>query len=96
MTDEERVVKRLTAAQCKALLWCEPTGEPREWPKGAETSFYCLANVVVGDPEKELACHYKLVKRGEGTTKRGYWPCSTWRLTPLGTRVRTLLQDQQP
>lgn len=91
----EAVAASLTKAQRRALLWCHESGEPRQWEKGAETSFYCLADIRWGDPTKQVAHVAVLVTRADGEKPKGrLWRANTWCLTPLGLQVRALLQDQ--
>ena len=91
----EQIAGKLTKAQRAALLWCNEDGTPRAHTKGAETSFYCMAKAIKGDPEKEVATIYSLVKRGQSQTeKRGIWPTPTWALTPLGLQVRAILRGE--
>ena len=96
MTREaEAVALGLTKAQRQAVLWCPEDGSAREWEKGSEVSFFCLAKIINGDPAKEVATIYALTERGQSATRcRGLWPNPTWRLTPLGIEVRRILQER--
>jgi len=96
MTEVERIAKGLTKAQRCAMMWCEADGSPRVHLKGAQTSFYCLAKVIKGDPKKEIATMYALVEQGVSKTeRRGLWPATTWSLTPLGIAVREYLETSK-
>lgn len=94
MNTVEQITAGLSPAQKRAVLWCNDDGTPRVHLKGPETSFYCLRKVIRGDPTKEVALIYSLAERGQSTTeKRGIWPASTWKLTPLGQSVRAILKE---
>ena len=93
MPNPAEIAAKLTRAQRAAVLWCNADGSPREWEKGGEVSFFCLAKVIIGDPEREAATIYSLTVRGDSKTqKRGLWPNPTWALTPLGLAVRAHLE----
>lgn len=90
MTDPKVIAEGLSEAQRRAVLWCDPAGS-RVHDKAAprEVSFFAIEKVIRGDPQREVALIYSLVKRGQSKTeKRGLWPAPTWRLTPLGLAVR--------
>lgn len=95
-TEIAGIVAKLTKAQREALLWCDPS-RPKEYHSGGaprEVSFYAIASVLLGDPKKEIARTYSLVRRGVGQKAPGQiWPSNTWTLTPLGISVRAALQE---
>ena len=88
------IVASLTKAQRSAVLWCPDDGSFRAHDKSAprEVSFWALANVVRGDPTREVARIYKLTKYADGGKRAGQiWPDRTWALTPLGLAVHAHL-----
>lgn len=97
MTDAATIAQSLTNAQCRAVLWCDPAGAPKDHEQGAprEVSFFCLSRVIIGDPAKVIARTYSLCVQGENPARKdGIWPMRTWRLTPLGRAVRMELEKE--
>ncbi|QOV92588.1 hypothetical protein [Novosphingobium sp. ES2-1] len=94
MTAEE-IAAGLSAAQRKAVLWCQQDGTSRVHDKQAprEVSFFVLEKVIKGVPTKEVAIMFSLITQGKHPTiKNGLWPARTWALTPLGQQVRSILE----
>lgn len=94
-TDIGRIVAGLTKAQRRALLELPEDGSPRGPVKGAETSYYCMEEIIKGDPTKQIATIVKLCfvatrEKGEGRI----YLTSRWAATPLGLAVRTALKEK--
>lgn len=97
MADVAAIAAGLTKAQREKLLWLPADGSARAHGKGAETSLYCMAEIVKGDPNRELATCARLCKSAGRTepTKSRIWGDTLWQATPLGLLVRAHLLANQ-
>lgn len=98
MSEAEKIARRLSEAQRRALLWLPADGSPREHGRGdpREASFYALQNRITGDPGRKVATIYSLCRIGAGQKRPGrIWPPNTWRATPLGLAVRAELLKER-
>ena len=108
-TEIEAVVRGLSPAMRKALLWLPADGSWKDHRRGegknggiSSTSLSCLKERIIGDPRKAPAVLAKLAdhKFNAGEKECGQiWRNCIYRLTPLGLTVRNHLkapQEDQP
>jgi len=92
--DAQAVALLLSDAQKKALLWA--TLVPQSWPKGSEASLYKLSSWTNGNTTKCVCMAASLVKQAgrSAATSKDWFGKTLWVLTPIGEKVRAILQEQ--
>jgi hypothetical protein len=95
MADPAEIARRLSPAQKRALLWLPEDGGARQLNNDAprEVSFFVLRQLIIGNPQREVALMAELCRDAPPRFDDGRWQRGTWSLTHLGTQVRAVVEQ---